>query len=135
MSNAIYPLYKAALLAGSTNISLTTGDVKIILVDLADYTYSVAHDFLDDVPVAARVKVSTALASKTVTAGVFDAADLTLLSVTGDQSEALIIFIDTGVESTSRLVAFIDTGITGMPITPDGGNINLVFNASGIFAL
>ena len=135
MANAIYPLYKAALLAGSTNISLTTGDVKIILVDLADYTYSVAHDFLDDVPGAARVKVSTALAAKTVTAGVFDAADLTLLSVTGDQSEALIIFIDTGVESTSRLVAFIDTGITGMPITPDGGNINLVFNASGIFAL
>lgn len=135
MANAVYPKYKEALLGGSSNISLSSGTVKVILVDLADYTYSSAHDFLDDVPAGARVATSSALASKSVTNGLFDAADLTLTSVTGDQSEALIFYIDTGSEATSRLVAFIDTGVTGLPVTPNGGDINLAFNASGIFQL
>lgn len=135
MANAIYPLYKAALLDASSNVDLNDGDVRVILVDLADYTYSAAHDFLDDVPSGARVATSTALQNTTVTAGVFDADDITLSTVTGDQSEALIFYIHTGTEGTSRLVAFVDTGVTGLPITPNGGNINIVWNASGIFAL
>ncbi len=137
MANAIYPLYKQALLDDSANIDLNDGDVRVILVDLADYTYNAAHDFLDDVPAGARVAVSGTLQNTTVTNGVFDADNMTpaFTSVTGDISEALIFYVHTGVEGTSRLVAFIDTGVTGFPITPDGGNINLSFNASGIFAI
>lgn len=135
MANAIYPKYKQALADGAANISLSSGTVKVVLVDLADYAYSAAHDFLDDVPVAARVAISGALTSKTTTDGLFDAADVTLSSVTGDPCEALIIFIDTGVEATSRLVAFMDTGVTGLPVTPNGGNINIVWNALGIFQI
>ena len=54
MANALYPKYKEALLSASTNVSLVTGTVKAVLIDLADYTYSAAHDFLDDIPAAAR---------------------------------------------------------------------------------
>lgn len=135
MANKIYPKYKEALITGDSNISLSTGDVKAILVDLADYTYSDTHNFLDDVPAGARVATSGNLASKTVTDGVFDAADFSFSSVTGDQSEALIVYIDTGVEATSRLVLFLDTGITGIPVTPNGGDINITLNGSGLFAL
>jgi hypothetical protein len=135
LANAIYPAYKQALLDGLTNTDLNDGDVRVILVDLADYTYSSAHDMLDDVPAGARVKVSTALQNTTVTNGLFDADDITLSAVTGDQSEALIFYIHTGTESTSRLVAFMDTGVTGLPVTPNGGDINLAWNASGIFQL
>jgi hypothetical protein len=135
LANAIYPAYKQALLDASSNVDLNDGDVRVILVDLADYTYSSAHDMLDDVAAGARVKVSTALQNTTVTNGLFDADDITLSAVTGDQSEALIIYIHTGTESTSRLVAFIDTGVTGLPVTPNGGDINLAWNASGIFQL
>lgn len=135
MANAIYPKYKEALLDGSSNIDLNDGDVRVILVDSADYTYSAAHDMLDDVAAGARVSVSTALQNTSVTNGLFDADDITLSSVTGDQAEALIIYIHTGTESTSRLVAFIDTGVTGLPVTPNGGDINLAWNASGIFQL
>jgi len=60
---------------------------------------------------------------------------LTFSSVSGNQSEALIIYIHTGNEATSRLVAYIDTGVTGLPVTPSGGNIIVVWNASGIFTL
>jgi len=136
MANAIYPKWKEALIQASSNVALT-GTVKATLVDLADYTYNAAHDFYDDVPSGARVATATLSSGKSYTNGVFDADDITFTSVTGDQSEALIIWIDTGVESTSRLVAFLDTGITGLPVTPSGGNITVTWDsgANKIFAL
>lgn len=135
MANAIYPAFRQALLDASSNVDLNDGDVRVILVDTNDYTYSSSHDFLDDVAAGARVAVSGALTNTTVTNGTFDADDVTFSSVTGDQSEALIIYVHTGVEGTSRLVAYIDTGVTGLPVTPNGGNISLAWNASGIFTI
>lgn len=115
--------------------SALTGSVKAVLLDLADYTYSSAHQFLSDIPVAARVAISGALGSKTYTDGTFDAADAAFTAVTGDICEALAIFIDTGNPATSRLIHYLDTGISGIPVTPNGGDINLNWNASGIFDL
>lgn len=135
MANAIYPKYKEALLDALANVDLMSSTVKVTLVDLADYTYNAAHDFIDDVPSGARVATATLSTGKSVTNGVFDADDITFTSVTGDQSEALIVWIDTTVEGTSRLVAFIDTGVTGLPVTPNGGNINVTWDAGGIFTL
>lgn len=135
MANVIYPKFKEALLTSAANSDLENGDVKAILVDLADYTYNSAHDMLDDVAGAAIVATSGNLASKTITDGVFDSANPVFTAVTGDVSEALILYIDTGVSSTSRLVAFYDTGVTGLPVTPNGGDINITVNASGWFAL
>lgn len=132
MANAIYPKAKEAFLQGS--IDLTTDTIKFILVDTADYTYSTTHQYLSDVAAAGRVATSGALASKTITNGIFDAADVTLSSVSGDQSEALIFYKDTGVEGTSPLLWYIDTGVTGLPVTPNGNDINVIWNASGIIA-
>ena len=130
MANAIYPKWKEAVLNGGTGVALS-GTLKVTLVDLADYTYGATHDFIDDVPAAARVATAT-LGTKTYTNGLLDAADTTFTTVTGDVSEALILWLDTGVESTSRLFAYFDTGVTGLPVTPNGGNINITWNASGI---
>lgn len=124
MANAIYPKWKEAVIQGSANSSLA-GDVKAILVDSADYTYSASHDFLDDVPGGAIVATSGNLGTKTYTDGTFDTADFTFTAVTGDQSEALIIYIDTGSAATSRLVCYRDTGVTGLPVTPNGGDITV----------
>jgi hypothetical protein len=137
MANALYPTFKQALGADTFGADLGNAgtDIRAILVDLADYTYSAAHDFLDDVPAGARVATSTALTSKTWTAAVFDAADKTFTAVTGDVSEALILYRHTGTESTSALICFLDTGVTGLPVTPNGGDITITWNASGIFAL
>jgi hypothetical protein len=55
--------------------------------------------------------------------------------VTGNSAEALVFYIDTGTAATSRLVSYIDSGFSGLPVTPNGGDITLSFNASGIFAL
>lgn len=136
MTQVIYPKWKEAIIQGASNSSLA-GNVKAILIDSADYTYSATHEFLSDVAGAARVSTSPNLGSKTYTNGVFDAGDTAFPSVTGDVSEAIILYIDTGVEGTSRLVCYEDSSITGAPVTPNGGEINLAFDngANKIFAL
>lgn len=93
-------------------------------------------DNLDDIPSGARVATSGNLASKTVTNGVADAADVTWSAVSGDPSELVVIYKDTGVESTSRLIAYIDTA-TGLPVTPNGGDITVAWDngANKIFML
>lgn len=133
MANQLYPKAKEDFISG--NIDLTSDTIKIVLVDTADYTFDSAHEDLADVAGAGRVATAT-LGSKTVTSGVFDAADATFSNVTGDQAEALIIYKDSGVEATSRLIAYIDTA-TGLPITPGGGDITVAFSdgANKIFAL
>lgn len=133
MANAIYPKYKEALLDAFTDIDLQNLTAKVALIDTGTYTYSDTHDFFNDV--SGVVGTPQTLSSKSVTNGVFDAADVTFTSVTGNSVEALLIYIDTGVSSTSRLVAYIDTGVTGLPVTPNGGDITITWNASGIFAL
>lgn len=132
MANALYAKGREGFLDGS--IDWDTNTIKVVLVDAADYTVNLStHDNLDDVPSGARVATAT-LASKTATNGTADAADVTFSAVTGDPSEALVIYKDTGVESTSRLIAYIDTA-TGLPVTPNGGDISIQWSASGIFTL
>ena len=133
MANAIYPKYKEALINGSANTSLA-GTVKVALVDTGTYTYSAAHEFLTSLTGVVGT-AQTIGATKTYTNGVFDGGDVTFTAVSGATAEALVIYIDTGTAGTSRLVAFLDTGVTGLPVTPNGGDITVTWNASGIFAL
>ena len=135
MANTLYPKAKQSFLTGEIN--LTSDTIKIQLIDTNDYTYSAAHDNFDDVAAGSRVGTAATLGSKTVTDGVFDAADVTFSSVTGDVSEALIVYKDTGTESTSKLIAYIDTASSGLPVTPNGGDITVTFDSGSnkIFAL
>lgn len=135
MANALYDTFKQGLL--NKEFDLDTDVIKATLADAADYTFSAAHDFYGggtpDVAAAAKVAESPALTSPSIANGTFDTADFTWSSVTGDQSEQIILWDDTIVDD--RLIAFYDTGMTGMPVTPNGGNINVTVNASGWFAL
>lgn len=125
MANGMYTKGIEALM--QAGINLVSDTIKVVLVDSADYTVDLAaHDFLNDVPAGARV-ATQALASKSVTGGAFDAADVTFSAVTGDPSEALIIYKDTGTESTSALIMYIDTA-TGLGVTPNGGDITVTWD-------
>jgi hypothetical protein len=135
MANAIYPKYKEGLISGGSNLNLSSGNVKAVLVDTGTYTYSASHQFLSDITSGARTATSGNLASKTVTGGVFDSADPTFTAATGNQSEAVVLYVDSGAAGTSPLVAYFDTGVTGLPVTPNGGDINITVNASGWFSL
>lgn len=124
--SALYDHGRGSFLDGGINF--TSDTIKAILVDTALYTADLGvHDNLDDIPVGARVGSAVTLASKTSTAGVADAADLTFNAVTGATIEAIVIYQSTGVESTSKLIAYIDTA-TGLPATPNGGPISVVWD-------
>lgn len=127
MANGLYDKGRQKFLEGS--IAWLTDDIKAVLVDAADYAVDLANDeFLDDIPAGARVATSPNLTGKTSTAGVADADDATFSTVAGDESEALVLYKDTGVEGTSPLIAYIDTA-TGLPITPSGGDIIVQWDA------
>lgn len=129
MANAVYPKYKEALIQGAANSSLT-GTLKVALVDTGTYTYSATHQYLTDL--TGVVGTAQTLSNKTYVGGLLDADDVTFTAVTGASVEALVFYLDTGTAGTSRLVAFEDTGVTGLPVTPNGGDIPVQFNASGI---
>lgn len=134
MANALYDKGREGFLDGS--IDWDTDNIKAVLVDTATYTVNLAtDDFLDDIPAGERVATSGNLTSKTVTGGTADAADVTFSAVSGDQCEAIVLYKDTGTASTSRLIAYIDTASSGLPVTPNGGDITVTWNASGIFKL
>lgn len=134
MANVLYDKGREGFLAGE--IDWDADDIRAILVDTNDYAFSAAHDFLDDVAAGARVAVSGSLTGKSTTSGVADAADPTFTAVVGDPSEAVILYKHTGSDATARLIAYMDTG-TGLPVTPNGGDINLTFDngANKIFKL
>jgi len=133
MANAIYPLYKQALLDASANVDLNDGTVKVALIDTGTYTYNAAHEFFSSV--TGVVGTPQTIANTTVTNGVFDGDNVTYTALSGNTVEALLIYIDTGTAATSRLVAWIDTGVTGLQLIPNGGDVTITWNASGIFAL
>jgi hypothetical protein len=131
MANAVYPKYKELLLGTQTASSLTAGTVKVALVDTGTYTYSAAHDFYDDI--SGVVGTPQTIGTVTVVNGLFDGDNVTFSAVSGATCEALVIYIDTaGAAGTDPLVAYIDTGVTGLPVTPNGGDITITWNASGI---
>jgi hypothetical protein len=132
MPNALYPKWKEAISQNTANSSLT-GTVKVALVDTGTYTYSAAHEFYSSV--SGVVGTPQTIGSKTYTNGVFDGSDVTFTAVSGASAEALVLYIDTGTAGPSRRVAFIDTSVTGLPVTPNGGDISITWNASGIFAI
>jgi len=133
MANAIYPKFKEALWNQSANSNASTGTVKVALVDTGTYTYSAAHEFVSSL--SGTVGTAQTIGNKTFTNGILDGDNVTFTGVTGNTIEALVIYIDTGNASTSRLISYQDTNVTGLPATPNGGDITITWNASGILAL
>ena len=139
MANVIYPKWKEAALQSAANSSLngsgTTG-VYAVLVDTGTYTYSAAHEFYSSLSGIVGTEVELA-SGKTFTSGTFDSStNPTFSAVSGATVEAVVLFIkNAGASTTWRLLAYIDSGVTGLPVTPNGGDITATWDAAGIFTL
>ena len=136
MSGLFKPFKKACL--NSSAPDLTSVSVRWILIDVADYTVDLTnHDFLNDVPAAAREETSAAQGSKTIDTpegGVYDGADIVFIAAAGDPCEALIGYNDTpGTEATKELIVYVD----GFTVTPAGVDITVAWDngANRIFKL
>ncbi|NOT42365.1 MAG: hypothetical protein HOP13_17965 [Alphaproteobacteria bacterium] len=138
MANALYPIWKQEVMQAAANTSLG-GTVKQTFADITSaYTYNAAHDFVDDLSTFDNPNygAATTLSSKTFANGTFDAADTATASLSGAADlGAIILYVDSGAEASSRLVLYLDASITGMPFTPSGGDVTVQWNASGIFTL
>jgi len=134
MANALYDHGRQSFLEGG--LAWLTDTIKVALVT-SSYTPNLSsHQFLSDVG-ANTVGTDQTLASKTSTAGVANAANITFPTVTtGSTVNYLLIYKDTGVAATSPLIALIDTA-TGLPVSTSGGDINVVWDtgANKIFKL
>jgi len=134
----IYDKYKEALLGAEDNVSLTsnTTPVKVSLINSDVEIFNSTDQFYDDITVANGVIATATLANTSVTNGVLDGDNLVFETVEDEiECEALLFWIDTGNTATSRLVAWMDTNIDGLPITPDGSNVDVTWSTSGIFKL
>ena len=121
MANTLFSNARQMFL--EAQINWLTDTIKCILVDAGSYTVQVdMHKFLSDISSSARIAGPVNLTAKTTAGGAADAADCTFTSVSGASIDAIVIYKDTGTESTSPLIAWIDTA-TGLPITPNGGDI------------
>lgn len=143
MANALYGKGREAF--GGKKIDWGNDNIKVTLIDTANYSVDIDVDQymnLDTVPANAKIAVSGNLSGKSFTLGVADADDETFSTVSGAESEALIIWLDGGDGGTSQsgtndlLIAYIDTA-TGLPVTPGGGDIIIQFDsgANKIFKL
>jgi hypothetical protein len=138
MANALYPLWKQEILKGTANNLLNSAEgatgVYAALVDTGTYAYSAAHQFYSSL--TGVVGTDQEILTKTQATGIFDGTDLTFTAVSGATVEAIVLYRKNGGANTTwPLIAYIDTGVTGLPVTPNGGNITITWNASGIFAL
>ncbi len=138
MANAVYVKYKQSVLTeADANNGLdgtTTAAPYVALVDTGTYTFSSSHQFYSSL--SGIVGTDQAITTPTVTNGTFDGDDVTFTSVSGASVEALVIYRhNSGANTTWRLVLFEDTSVTGLPVTPNGGNIVVTWNASGIFTI
>ena len=121
MANTLFDNSRQMFLEAQLN--WMTDTIKCILVDTGAYTVQTAtHKYLSDIATSARIAGPVTLTAKSTVGGAADAADCTFTSVSGPSIEAIVIYKDTGSESTSPLIAWIDTA-TGLPITPNGGDI------------
>jgi hypothetical protein len=132
-ANALYDLGREGFLAGE--IDWDTAVIKVDMVDTGAYTIDLAtHKFRSSVAAGARIASSAALGSKTVAAGVADAADITYTALTGTSIEVILIYQSSAVgggadvaDTAQRLIAAIDTA-TGLPFTPSGGDVTVTWD-------
>jgi hypothetical protein len=141
MSNFLYGNFKQSLLSQNPSVDLDTDTIKVALVSNAYTPNTNAGTSGDQYYSSLSGVIATAtVTSKTVTGGVFDAADVTFTSVTSTATvQRLVLYkeIATAANSTWPLIAVIGSATSGLPVTPNGGDITVSWDngSSKIFAL
>ena len=140
MANALFTPGREGFLAGE--IDFDTAVIKVALVRA--YTFAASHKFVSDVTTAGGVihATSAALASKTGVGGTADAADVVFTAVASNASgHGLLVFQSSAVgggadvaATAQRVIAWYDTG-TNLPVVPNGGDVTIAWNASGLFTI
>jgi hypothetical protein len=137
MADAVFNNYKNSLWGGGNHgaVDWDADDIRIIAVDHGTDTPAPTTDEdLADIIVGARVFVTTAITGVTigvVSNGTVDHDNKLTATVTGASIESLVWYKHTGTESNSPTLVYVDSA-TGLPLTPNGGSVDIQINASGL---
>jgi len=141
MANRFFNSFRNNLLDSSPatatdRVDFIDGTIKAVLLDEGAYTYSATHSHYSDA-VAGAIGTPQTIGSPTVGSlgvGIFDGADVTFTAVTGASVESILLFQSNGGANTTwPLIGIIDTVSSGLPVTPNGGDITITWdNANGI---
>lgn len=142
MANALTDPGREGILDGTIDVNVAV--IKVALV--SGYTFSAAHKFMSEIVGAGGGTIQgtpQTLTSKTFTNGVFDSADPAFAAVATAPACKLVYYQASAVTGGSdvantaqRVIGVVDTG-TNLPVTPNGGDINVAHDngANKIFKL
>lgn len=125
----------------TTTVDFDTDDIRCSLIDSAQSGALDATDgaYSDVNGGTGPVAQGSAMGSKTVGSvgpGVFDSsADYTFSSVTGAECEYLTLEKYNATAANSTVCVIWDSATTGIPVTPNSGDITVTWNASGILTI
>lgn len=139
MADGFYVEFRNSILGAPTHSvpDLNTDTINVALRDEGVTAINlVTHVDLADIS-SSLVGTAQTVTSPTVgvvSAGTFDHANSTWTAVSGASVESLDYYKDSGVAATSPLICNIDSA-TGLPVTPNGGDITWTPSASGVFQI
>lgn len=137
MANALFDHGRENFLGGL--IGWDTDVIKLVLGDATEDMDLAADEYIDvtTLPLEDRVdEISGAFAGKTITAGVADANDVVLTTVSGAEIISIIIgvdgtdgFVNDPTSTSDYAIARIHEA-TGLPCTPNDGDITIAWAAA-----
>jgi hypothetical protein len=143
MATVVHDNYRNAQMGNpansTTTVDFNADDIRVSLLDQSDSgVVNAASENYGQVDTATVVAASSQLTSVTVgtvAVGVFDAANVTFSAVSGDAADYLTLYKYNATPANATLIATWDSATTGLPVTPNGGDITVTWNSSGITSL
>jgi hypothetical protein len=147
MAGFLYTIYRNSVVGVTSvtaaRIDCDTDNLIAFFSDDGTVTPAISDTFVDayatsENPAFASPEALASVTAGTVASGVVDAADSVFTGgsvLTGATSvESLIVSKTTGTAATSPNLAHWDSAnATGLPLTPNGADVTVVWNASGLW--
>lgn len=144
MASFLFDEFRLSLGGAPTHSSIdwNTDTIEAFFVDEADDTPNQTTD-VDAADRAAAGQVPAFASAPTLTGATsaidsnvlkLDATDLVFSALAGDPVESYDIFKNSGTDTTSPLIGNFDDA-TGLPLTPSGGDVTIVWGATGIIRI
>ena len=140
MANAFFDAYKSetygdAAGPGHGTVDWEADTIHAALIDAGtvDPAITTHQDWAD--LVSAVIGTTTAIASKTAVPAAsvmtLDGGNMTYTAVSGASVEDVVVYKNSGSDATSLLIIDYDTA-TGLPVTPNGGDITVTWAGTGL---
>lgn len=141
MATIVFNELLNGMVGGATHstIDFDTDNIDASLLDATDANGGVALTASNVVDYA-DVNQATVVATGDVTVtgiatGVVSASAITFTSVSGDVADYLIVFKNSGTDTTSPLAIVWDSATTGLPVTPNGGDITATWGSNTLLTV